>query len=151
MSLSLTPEMEAPLHSPPSFLIYSQYLGDQVCGWYLYNLINDWIITRQHASVLGLKIMKIKQNMSANTWLTLKHWLFSHTIMINYPANYFSQCCGWDICQISNSEISTYHTDRHEVCDGSNMLRRQWILGLEGGGQKKKELYNKRSWNNCSV
>lgn len=23
----------------------------------------------------------------------------------NYPVNYFSQFCGWDICQIPNSEI----------------------------------------------
>lgn len=51
----------------------------------------------------------------------------------NYPVNYFSQFCGWDICQIPNSEISTYHTDRHKVCYhtdrhnvcyGSKMLRR---------------------------
>ena len=64
MSLSLSPEMEAPWykrHSLPSFLIYSRHLGKhQVHGWCLYNLINDWIIIRQHASELGLKIMKIK-------------------------------------------------------------------------------------------
>lgn len=153
MSLSPTPEMEAPWykqHSLPSFLIYSWYLGKhQVRGWYLYNLINHWIITRQHASKLGLKIMKIKHTMSA-TCMTYCQTL-TLLLIHNYPVNYFSQFCGWDICQSPNSEISTYHTDRHNVCYGSNMFRRHWILGLEGGGQTKKELYNERSWNNCSV